>query len=195
MKREVSLIILLIAIVAVGYIVYNKQETKEDSLILSQTTEVKSAETEVKSEEEKTREFVKEAVIEGLDRGEEFIDKKKIKDSIKFANRKKFYVYQIGMPKGSPEELSEVYKKIENLGNVCFLKASRNSYYLIKQGADTEEQLVKNKESEGESLKSEGVEDAIKVVEISSLCLDSEEAIMGKSVKVNKRKVTCYVCK
>jgi len=195
MNRNLSIVVLVIAIGIAAYVFLTNTSSSPQLGSLEESTEIKTKdspkEETIKTDLDKVIE-IGEKLVEGK---EKWSENKLKKDSIKRANRQEFLVYQIGMPKSSPEELWDTYKKLRGFGNVCLLKATKHSYYLIKHEGYNKEQMADHETAAKEYLESVDVSEEIKIVDLASLCAGDEEAKMGKSEKVNKEKITCYICR
>jgi NAD-dependent DNA ligase len=192
--KELKLILILLCIgaIGVGFYLTNKSDSPQLGS-LEETTEVKE---DAPVEKQKAEiEELSEIGEKAAEKVEQWSKNQEKKDSIKRANREEVLVYQIGMPKSSPEELWDNYKKLQGFGNVCLLKASRRSYYLIKHEGYNKEQIADHEHAAKEYLQSVGVNEEIKIIDLTSLCTRDDGAKLGKSERVNKEKIPCYVCK
>lgn len=181
---------MVLAIGTAAYFILINKSSSTQLESLEKTTEVKTADSSPKVER---TDLDKGIELGGklIEKVEQWSDNKLKKDSIKLANRREVLVYQIGMPKSSPDELWDTYVKLKGFGNVCLLKASRHSYYLIKHEGYNREQMTSHEVAAKEYLESVDVREEIKIVDLASLCLSNDEPKMGKNEKVNKEKITC----
>ena len=193
MKNPIILLLFLFAAVVTWYTFYvtNKPttllETPQKTIDVNEVEPTEASETDLDK-------LIGLGKV-GLEKADEILEKKRIRDSIQLANREEILVYQIGMPKSSPEALWSTYKKLQGYGNICLVKASKRSYYLIKHEGYTKDEIESNKNEIEKRMQGMNVSEEIRIVDLSSLCIGNNEVKMGRDEKVNKEKIACYVCR
>jgi hypothetical protein len=125
------------------------------------------------------------------------IETKKLKDSIRVANKEKMYAYQIGLQITDKDELFESFNKLSEAGvsNLYVLKKGKNDFILVKYEAKPENELKDSLDAfklRISSIHNEKVD----VINLMSEC-DKKE-IIKKGEKLTKRKedseIPCLIC-
>lgn len=142
----------------------------------------------------------KTAEVEYIEAGKEIIDlateaykNKKQKDSIIIANKEKIWACQIGTPK-KWDAAWGLYEKVKHIDGICFFKAARKEYLVIKYDGDNEEDA----KSAMTNLLGEidNIGEQIQVIDLMSYCSKKEKVVEQKKLR-NKKKdyeVRLYEC-
>lgn len=122
------------------------------------------------------------------------IEKKHLKDSIKRANRKQIWVYQIGTPKKYDSELIGALKLLDTISNICVFKKSRKSYYIIKDDGCSKKELENSLDSVKSMLA--GITKRVDIINLDSFCNKKEKIKEIKKItdKKNKIEIPCFEC-
>ncbi|SFX51383.1 hypothetical protein [Cytophaga hutchinsonii] len=123
------------------------------------------------------------------------IAEKRKKDSAKFANREKVWVYQIGLAEKNEQQLWKVYDRIKSMGNIYAFKQSDDSYILIWNDFYTQEQLIDSLYHFNMRLSKAGVSDIAKPYDIMTDCKLKEKVVHTGGIKNSKKQVMpCLMC-
>jgi hypothetical protein len=103
-----------------------------------------TTDTIVVKPDSKTDEYIK-AGKELIEVGKDISSNKKYKDSVRTANKKPVWVYQLG-PAFDDEDLAgAAIEKLKTISNISVFKQGRREFYIIKDdGISTEELLEEN---------------------------------------------------
>lgn len=131
-----------------------------------------------------------------LEKGEKLLDNKQIKDSIRIANRDKFWVYQIGIARSSESEAWEAAQALDGIDHIYIFKESRKSYLVVwdnNYDRKMSEDSLENFKASADSIL---LGNRVKVVDIMGLCpkrkkLKETDQITKKKRPEIFRCVTC----
>lgn len=128
-----------------------------------------------------------------IDLATDAYENKKYKDSIIIANKEKIWACQIGTPK-KWDAAWDLYEKVKHIDGICFFKAARKEYLVIKYDGDSEDEakitmsnLLNEMDSIGEK---------IQIINLMSYCSKKEKVVEQKKLR-NKKKdyeVRLYEC-
>jgi hypothetical protein len=125
------------------------------------------------------------------------IESKRVKDSIRLANKEKMFAYQIGFEITDKDELFKTYNKLTEAGvsNLYALKQGKEDFILVKYEAKSETELRDSLNSFKQTIA--GVHsEKIEVINLMSKC-DKKE-IVKKGENISKRKedyeIPCLIC-
>jgi len=141
-----------------------------------------------------------EVILEGAKFAKETYDElhenKLKKDSVRNANRKRIWVYQVGLPSNDNLKILENYNKLNNISNVKIFRSGRKSFFIYKDDGYTEQQLRDSLKIFQSKLAIAGIESRIDVVDLMSLCSRKEEVVRGENLRIKKEGVEllCYTC-
>ena len=139
------------------------------------------------SNEKSKEEIYVEAGMAVAEEVQKAIEQKKRNDSVRIANKQPNWVYQIGRPKISVQELWEAYEPLQGLSNLYVFKESKKSYIIIKDDGHSKQQL----EESLEAFKSEveKFETRIEIVNLTTFCKAKEDIKQGKKIKIRKERI------
>jgi len=139
-------------------------------------------------------EVIVNAADTGFQLAGELINQQKKKDSIIRANKEAYWVYQIGVPKRSKNELWETYKLLQHIPNVKVFKESRKSFYIIKDDGIEKDSLVKGEIAFKASINK--IENRINIIDLATFCKVRKQIAEGDRLKIRKPKVKlpCLIC-
>ena len=152
-----------------------------------------SAETDVEEEEEDNGNLIDK----GIEVLKIRLERKRLKDSIRTANRKKFWAYQIGVNRRSPHDFEPLYKALHGkVPNIYIFKEASNSYFLIKNdGYATQEELIANHDEVETALHEVGISERAIITNLTNFCDFKDEVKLDGEKKVGRKgKVECLVC-
>jgi len=187
-KKQIN--ILFIVLLGLVFILPNMLGTlfsgsvpKEKIQVFNENHEAPKTDTEV----------IVEAADKGIQLTEKLIRQQNKKDSIKRANKETHWVYQIGVPKRSRNELWETYKLLQHIPNIKVFKESRRSYYIIKDDGIHKDSLVKRESAFMATI--DKIENRIKVINLATFCKVRRKITEGR-IKIRKPKIKlpCLVC-
>lgn len=135
-----------------------------------------------------------EAGLEITKEGLELLEKKQKRDSIRLAQRKKVWVYQVGFPMGE-DEVWETFEKLSSVSNLYAFKESKRDYRLIIDNRYNSEEEAKNALEEVRS-KIGAIESRIEIIDLWSFCSKREELKTTSPLSKRKKgfKIPCYIC-
>ncbi|MDB5272232.1 MAG: hypothetical protein JWO58_599 [Chitinophagaceae bacterium] len=194
MKKH-SLIFLLLTF---GFLAcQNSQSTTETTSVDSSTTNNVTNEAG-KSDAEVNAELIEKGVDVGTTLIENVSAAKQQRDSIRAANRKEVWIFQIGGNQSSPKAFEELYHQLSgSLTNLYLFKESKHSYYLIKKdNCDSQQELLDKQNEVEAAIQQAGATADIRVINLTSYCELKDDVQMDDNVKLKgKDRLDCYTCK
>ncbi len=184
-------------------------------LVISCNTSSNNQTVEIGGQEQAYQDSVKQATIINnntaaktdaevyLETGQYAVDQfkkqtaaKRKKDSIELSTREAVWVYQIGLPQNSEEELWAAYDRVKSFDNIYAFKQSRNTYILIKKDFYTNRQQAEDSLAHFNTLLSSvGVTDLAKTYNLMSDCKVKEKVVHTDDIKVKKKQmIRCLIC-
>ncbi len=174
------------------------EETHDHSVSTTSTVGSSTVVQEAtKTDQEVTSELIQKGAKDLTSLIKEARIEKNRRDSVFAANRQEVWVYQIGVNKSSPKDFEETYNILSSsMQNLYFFKQSRSNYYLILHDGYNSEQELLDKQKEIETaLSKAGVNDKIRVINITTHCGLKEEIKPADEVKLAKKEMAvCYTC-
>ena len=137
--------------------------------------------------EKSKEEIYVEAGMAVAEKVQKAIEQKKRNDSARIANKQPNWVYQIGRPKISVQELWEAYEPLQGLSNLYVFKESKKSYIIIKDDGYSKQQLEELLEAF--KLEVEKFETRIQIVNLSTFCKAKEDIKQGKKIKIRRENI------
>lgn len=187
MNKKLLIAVLSIATPIIGCVIWYYQTHHENHTESNTQTII--------HEEQKTD---AEVILEG---GKELLalhkanrENKKREESIRKANRKQQWVYQLGEPMDSKEAVLEMYKKLNGMKSVAVFKESKKNYLLfVDNGLNQQEAL-----DALEEFKASVPQDIVRleVMDLMKKCGKKKEVIKTEAVSIRKdtTQVACYEC-
>ncbi len=137
-------------------------------------------------------EVITDAALSVVD---EAVTAKRQSDSIKLLNKKSVWVYKIGLPKSSEEELWNMYDRVHGLGNIYAFRLSRKDYILIKNDFYSQQQVADSIARFNTLLNEIGVSETAQPFDLMSDCKLKETVVQSDNIKVKrKQEIPCFVC-
>lgn len=114
-------------------------------------------------------------------------------DSVWKANRKKMWVYQIGLPTTDKTYLSETYDKLKNVSNIKIFQADKKTFILYKDGF-TEKELKDSFDFFKSKFKI--IDSQFDTVDLTKYCKNRKTIVQGEGIKIKKSDVRlpCFKC-
>lgn len=139
-------------------------------------------------------EIILEATDLAVNAISDLIEIKRIKDSIRQANKNKMFAYQIGLKMGEREAYS-AYKtlKDENISSIYVFKVGRKEYYIVQFEANGEEELKEMFGAFKTQLGENGTE-GLKVINLNDFC-NNRETITKLVKSEDGIEIKCLTCK
>lgn len=184
--------ILLICIVAAGGLLYVGGFTIAEVV---QTEEPEPEPVVVQSAKTK-EEVIVDAVIEGIERTQEFVENKREKDSTFRANREKFWVYKIGINIDDESDAWDAALKVNSLGDISIFKEGRKNYFIICDPAWEKTMLDDSLSRFQDKLDSIGLSYRIEIVDLMDKCSKKETITQTSAIEKKKEEITfpCLTC-
>lgn len=131
-----------------------------------------------------------------VEAGNDMLEAKRRKDSIKLSQREKMFVYQLGIPFKNTKQLLEAYENFSDKEGVCVFKKSHKEYLLIKYQSKSEEDLDKELD-DYRSDYAAGVIGEIKKIDLVRECGKRKSPSIKGKLKSRKKniKLDCLICK
>ncbi len=167
------------------------EENKKDPIPETKEDGTKAIDIEL-SKDEKT---VVAVLDKALDLGKEAIQRKRMRDSLRMANREQMFVYQIGLPARHEDDIIKEYQKLINTEDVFIFKNGKRDYFLVKDEGLSEQALKDSFEIFKQQLPSTIIGSA-KVINIMQLCSRKEKLTRAKNIYLRKSKleIPCFIC-
>ncbi len=198
MNSKIAIILL-----SLGLLACENNSPKDNGSVLVSEENNNGVASENKDEEKKTSEIeltedsktIVAVVDKALDIGKEAIQRRRMRDSIRLANREQMYVYQIGLPARHEDDIIEEYQKLSNTEDVFIFKNGRRDYFLVKDEGKSELTLRDSLEVFKEKLPNTIIGSA-KVINILQLCSRNEKLTRAKNInfKKSKQEIPCFIC-
>jgi hypothetical protein len=162
---------------------------KEDNSVFVETDTA----TEAREETEVETAVRNAKVI--INAGQELIDKKRRRDSIRMAGREKMFAYQLGFIIKEKSGAVEAYKRLNDTKGVFILKKGKHKYLLVKF-EDKDEMVLLDELDDYIAEHGDEITGAVKIIDLVNECGRHKKPVQDASIEEKRSdlSIDCLTC-